>query len=205
MRPSVVTIGFGLALVTMGTTARAADSFAPSAEDGSAHRTHVWYGWQTLLADAASVTLAFAPLVISPPNVNAANTTLPIGALGYLAIPPAIHFAHGEGVRGVLSLGLRGALPALGYFAGGGINSCDRNSGKCGPNLAGPLLLLVGAGVAAIIDDAALAWTSGSDAPSPAPAPSPPRAAGVTWAPLAGVGVDARGGAAPTVGMFGAF
>jgi hypothetical protein len=48
-----------------------------------------------------------------------------VGVLTYLAGGPLIHFAHGEGARGVASAALRIGLPYLGSMLGGNGHSAD--------------------------------------------------------------------------------
>lgn len=114
--------------------------------------TH-WYGWQNMIVDGASIgvfvfglTRESAPIAWS-------------GVMGMGLGSAAVHFTHDNVGRGFASVGLRVALPALGYFIGNAA-SCggghEDYEGGCEwmPQVIG---LGVGALVAMAIDDGALA------------------------------------------------
>jgi hypothetical protein len=117
-----------------------------------------WYGWQVMIADAASIAMMGSGL---------AARNAPIGYLGlggYLVAAPIVHGAHGRVGVGFASFGLRAGLPMvgamLGYAAAG---SCSREEQEkllgCffhgwGEAVAGGL---VGAAGAVVIDAALLA------------------------------------------------
>ncbi|MGE0324425.1 MAG: hypothetical protein AB7S68_19060 [Polyangiaceae bacterium] len=102
---------------------------------------HRWYGWQTLLVDAASVGLA----------VVTQNAYVFLG--GYWIFPPVLHLGHGQPSRAIGSLGLRVALP----FIGMGLGSGQDGNGEDGD--AGLVYgALTGLVVASILDAAWLSW-----------------------------------------------
>lgn len=79
-----------------------------------------WYGWQTLIADGAS-------LIVVPLGAAAAGSPeVAAGAFigGYLLAAPIIHFAHGRPGIGAASLGLRLGMPLLGLAAGALADDC---------------------------------------------------------------------------------
>ena len=127
------------------------------------HKT--WYGWQLMIADAASFALLF-------PTSGATVTT-------YLVGPPLIHAAHGQGWKAGTSIGLRLGVPLLAMLVATHASSCSNDSEGCwlGPAALG---FLVGAIVAAAIDDVAFAWEvsddpgSRTDPAEPRPASKPP-------------------------------
>jgi hypothetical protein len=81
-----------------------------------------WYGWQTLLADAASITLVAVGGAREDAGVAG------IGTLGYFLGAPTVHWAHGHAGKGFASFGLRAApivlvVSGIGLFADGGLDS----------------------------------------------------------------------------------
>jgi hypothetical protein len=97
-----------------------------------AQYTEYWYGWQTLIADGATLALWIGG--------SAANTQAltDVGWASYLLAPPIIHWAHGKVGIGFASLGIRIAAPlvlgltglAVGCAAGG--SSGNSNNGLYG-------------------------------------------------------------------------
>lgn len=78
-------------------------------------RTRRWYGWQPLIADAASLTLVL--FSGQEPIVGG------LGLAGYGIGAPMSHFFHGNVGKGLLSMGLRVGLPALTIL--GTVAICD--------------------------------------------------------------------------------
>lgn len=118
----------------------------PPAEENRARPT--WYGWQTLLADGASIAVTPAvPLV---------------GLGGYVLGGPIVHLAHGRVGAALGSLGLRVGAPIAGGTAAYLIQ------GKCRGDFCGVAPLL-GAGVGLIsaiaLDSALLARAPGEETP----------------------------------------
>lgn len=72
----------------------------------------VWYGWQTLAADAVSGTF----LVAGVASKTSALTT--IGIVGYGLGAPTVHWVHGNIGPGFGSLGMRILLPPIGFVIG---------------------------------------------------------------------------------------
>jgi hypothetical protein len=154
----------------------------PNDEKRRKSREPEWYGWQTLLSDAASLAI-----VISQRN----ETGLIVGVVGYAAVPPIIHFAHRNYGEGVASLGMRLLAPPAGAILGligGGIACRGRDYYNC---LALSTLSGIGVGVAgAIALDATL--LSGQR-------PRRTSAAALRWRPVVMAGKnEARVGVAGT-------
>jgi hypothetical protein len=119
----------------------------------------VWYGWQPLLSDVATV-LTTAGLAGLP---NQATLTLGTGFVGYGLAPPIIHLAHGRPVIALLDLAIRVSAPAVGFWAGGSVTAnCGQNnpeSGNGGCQVVGQLLGAgLGALAAVVVDAAVLSW-----------------------------------------------
>jgi len=117
-----------------------------------------WYGWQTLIADAA-VFGTFALAVRSGSSSNGARAVGAVAELAYVFGGPIVHKAHGREWTGAADLGLRVALPLVLAFA-----SQSSPTPYCGSGCGAAFGLLLGAGLASALDAAALAWE---------PAPSP--------------------------------
>lgn len=111
-----------------------------------------WYGYQIMLADAASLGLGLA---VNRPEVLIA---------GYLLGPAILHATHRQGLQTVMSPVMRALLPALGIAIGTQFKTCNANGDEC--ELGG---FFVGGGIGlatAIILDWSLAWKKTA---SPAP------------------------------------
>jgi hypothetical protein len=113
----------------------------------------VWYGWQTLAADGASLalfTLAFADAK-SP-----ASSSLAVGGLvAYIIGGPIVHAHHGHGGKTVGSLAFRLGLPLGGALLGAAIGQPCR--GELGCVGQGALGAAIGIAGAVAIDAALLA------------------------------------------------
>jgi len=102
----------------------------------------VWYGWQTLFWDAASLPAT----VVYPP----------LGIGTYALGGPVVHWAHGHTVKGLGSLGLRVGPPLLiGYLCTIG---CDTSPDSMDCNLKFAFGGLVGVVTAITIDAAVLSY-----------------------------------------------
>lgn len=150
-------------------------SSSPSAAPAPAGRS--WYGWQTLVADGASVTAFAGALALYRPSdgamQDASAALLVLAGAGYLVGAPAVHLAHDAPVKAAGSFGLRLALPTAGLFAGLALG--PRCSGlRCMNGLeSGALGALLGVVGAVVVDAALLAF---------APAPEATQSAGkVIW------------------------
>jgi hypothetical protein len=163
-----------------------------------------WYGWQTLLVDAASLTVGAGGHALGVDGEFLSTATATAGVAGYVLAAPTIHWLHGQRERAGWSLGLRLVLPmaAVGVAAIVGASAhsssehCPAKSEAeyeryCEPrfdHLATVAVTSVLAG--SLIDASVIAWE-----------PPPPRNAGLALAPvLAWDG--ARGGRLGLVGEF---
>ena len=110
----------------------------------------VWYGWQILLLDTTTASLA----------VGTDGVAYPVFALG----GPIVHLAHRHYGRAGISLGLRLALPAIGAAVGVDLagHQCDANPDCWGFEVisGGAVGGLIGMVAASILDMAALSWDS---------------------------------------------
>jgi hypothetical protein len=113
---------FAILLWTFAPSARAQTSTPPSEAGNEAHTR--WYGWQTMVADAATVAAEIAvdhTLIVLPGEQKHGPTTQNGGyvfAAGYLAASPVIHLLHGHPKKSLASLGLRLGAPLLLSVAG---------------------------------------------------------------------------------------
>lgn len=147
-----------------------------------------YYGWQVMLADAASLALLF----------NDEGTWLGVG--GYALGGPIVHAAHGNVGSTLASAGLRAGLPVLGFFAGVILVEQDSHCGEeeydCDDGFAalGAGLALGALGVvsAVAIDWLALGW---DDRPA-----SP--ASGRSLVVVPQVGVSENGASLGVLGRF---
>ena len=109
-----------------------------------------WYGWQTLLTDAAALGL----LVGAASSQSTATPGLALYALG----GPGVHAGHGHAGKALGSLALRVSLPVTVGYVGYAIDSanCGESEWFCG--LEGAAAgILVGTVAAITIDSAVLA------------------------------------------------
>jgi hypothetical protein len=145
------------ALAATAQPALARDDGAPTAREEASQDEgpgHTWYGWQLLLADVGSLLLLYNPA----PWISAGT---------YLLVPAAIHAANGQGKRAWLSFGLRLGTPLVATGLGllalyGGACENDSEPATCGGAMIVGTFVL-GMVVAAIIDDAAVAWKASED------------------------------------------
>lgn len=160
-----------------------------------------WYGWQTLIADGAALTLAGATLAAS--RTDLVSTGLGLTSLGAYALgAPIVHFAHGNAGRGFASLGIRTAAPIVSGVATGLLGVVLECAAGCGGEWGGAAGMLIGgaAGVAVgvvgsvVVDAAVLAR---EDVPV-----EKPREQSLRVVPNAGY--DPKRGAA-TFGLSGSF
>jgi hypothetical protein len=116
-----------------------------------------WYGWQMMLADALSLTLA----------VNLSSPWIGLG--GYLLLPAGIQLAHGQAWRAGVGVLIRLAVPAaflgLGAWAAGGCKTEDEPAICSGALVGG--MFAIGVLVAALGDDAGLGWKITYPEPKP--------------------------------------
>jgi hypothetical protein len=124
----------------------------------AAERRH-WYGWQTLVADGASLAALLAGASLNnrrSGNDDLGDTLAWTGLLGYEFAPGIVHFVHRNPGRGFASFGLRLGMPLAAAFLGASLASgCNTN--LCESNGAGVGVLL-GMGGAIAIDAAVFAY-----------------------------------------------
>ncbi|MGE5186901.1 MAG: hypothetical protein ACM31C_32845 [Acidobacteriota bacterium] len=156
-------VAFVLAAVTGGTAVAEPVLSPPSLTEPAPApvKQTEWYGWQILAADGATFALA-------------AGTEHGEIAFGWIGTGAAIHAAHHNYTRSLLSVGLRVGLPILGASVGAA------NSQGCTGDLCGLGDVLVGGMVgmgAAEIADLVLATDEREVAPVPTR----------SWTPVASV------------------
>ena len=136
-------------LAATAATAAQAQASAPSppddAEEAPAPPETRWYGWQVLLADAASGALIYF-------GAKGDNTPLAVaGVATFFLAAPAIHLAHGSGGDAGKSFLFRTVPLAVGF----GIAAIMASGEDCGEGCAALLPAfagLVGSGLGAIAD-----------------------------------------------------
>ncbi len=123
--------------------------------------THEWYGRETLLFDAGAGLLF---LGARPASGVLESTLNGIGSLAFLSGPFGVHLAHQRTGAAFASLGLRVALPLIGFAIGLRNADCEADDSERGA-LSGDCRLdetpafrgaLIGAAVASAIDSGAL-------------------------------------------------
>jgi len=125
-----------------------------------------WYGYQTLLVDAALIGLfASAPAWA---RFDGAGAILILDAATFAFASPVIHTVHGNGEASAISVGLHAGLPFSGMWIGFVVGmslpcSCGLDAWFCfcGLSNAGEGAFagsLVGGALATVIDAAFLAW-----------------------------------------------
>jgi hypothetical protein len=137
-------------------------AFAQTVQDGvpderaETEQPSRWYGWQTLLSDAASIGVALLGAHAEQ------DTILVAGFTGLLVGPPMIHWGHGQVGEGFGSLALR--APYVGFALAAGYGGClagapeDPDPPECGYLRLGFFLGALAMPVAIIVDAAVLAY-----------------------------------------------
>jgi hypothetical protein len=141
-----------------------------------------WYGWQTLISDGAALAL----LVGAGGSKNNSGALLAASGLTYTFGGPIVHWAHGNGGRGAVSLGLRVGAPIglglLGFAVGSALDS--GRSENYGGIVFGALGFVIGIPTAIAIDAAVIAREPVEDEPEvQAKVQPPPQRAAFTVAP----------------------
>ncbi|MBX3208538.1 MAG: hypothetical protein KF764_26130 [Labilithrix sp.] len=124
----------------------------------------VWYGYQTLIADAASFSLLVGGIAARSGGVTTA------GYLGFLLATPIVHMAHGNIGPGFGSIGLRLLVPLIGLGVGAiagviigssqGSGAFDRFGNGANGAVTGAVIGgLIAAGGCVAIDAGGLAYT----------------------------------------------
>jgi hypothetical protein len=145
-------LGSLLVVATTGvaSTARAEDRLLdPTPQKLEERETEAhWYGWQVMLADAATI------------GVTIASQNPYVFAGSYLIGAPVVHAVHERGGASVASLGLRVALPVVGGMLGSAAARCGHPNGDADFCGFGEVIVGFGAGLllASAIDAAALSW-----------------------------------------------
>lgn len=123
----------------------------------STKKYYQWYGWQTLISDAASLSLFIAAAKTDDLDTRGGLVTASVGtfALG----PPIIHLMHGQPLRSLGSFALRVGPPiaAVALFADG----MDGNHSDGVAHLeivSGILIATLFVPTAIVLDSAALAY-----------------------------------------------
>jgi hypothetical protein len=134
---------------------------APVMQTESAGATE-WYGWQTLLADGAALSLVVGGASLqSNKTAQTGGGLLAVGgALTYVLGGPIIHVVNERALTGLASLGLRVGVPVGGTLLGaiGGSAVCRDSSGNWICALVGGVIgFSVGILGAVIVDASVLA------------------------------------------------
>lgn len=132
------------------------DDREDEAEEARAAQAPEWYGWQTLIADAPSLTAFAAGLSMMDSSSLDGSRLMWAGIAGYELAPAIIHFVHHNPGRGFASFGMRFGLPLAGAFIGASLASgCNTDLCEAGGAGIGAVL---GMGGAVAIDAAVLAY-----------------------------------------------
>lgn len=138
-----------------------AKSSSPSSSSG-------WYGWQTLIADAASAAVLTGGLVSWTVESTVA------GYAGLLLATPIVHGIHGNVGRGLASFGLRLLLPSLAGAIGAGLNVAAKGEETTKKGVVTSAGVGIGIAMASciVIDLAFLAWDSKDQRTGSTPPPT---------------------------------
>jgi hypothetical protein len=116
-----------------------------------------WYGWETLLIDAASISM----LVVAAESDEGPVAVIGLGI--YALGGPAIHFGHGEALNGIGSLGLRLGLPAIGGLIGAQVAQVSEGCRGYECFEGAGYGILLGMGAAVVLDAALLGYRRSDD------------------------------------------
>jgi hypothetical protein len=122
--------------------------------------TTEWYGWQTLVADGASLALFVGGVSSASGRSSSTTGLLLLGSLATYSLGgPIVHLAHSRPGAALGSFGLRWGMPSLAALFGVGLGyaSCGRNSDGVCVGLYGLLGLTLGTIGAIAVDSAVLA------------------------------------------------
>ncbi len=158
VRPLVLAVS----ILTLASTAYAQPSLvqplvqpaAPAAADPELVVTS--YSNQILIASGIGVASFLAAAAAEGPDgedTPAFEKLWTVGMVSSFLVPPVIHFAHGEGARGLGSFGMRVAIASVGGLVAMGIDNCNPDSDGwfCDLEAFAPGAL-VGISVASLID-----------------------------------------------------
>jgi hypothetical protein len=188
-------------LVCLSASANADEGVTPPARTS-------WYGYQTLIADGASLALVTVGGTFAPsPGARSAFGFAGVGS--YLLAPFVIHAAHGQAGRGAGSFALRALAPVGGALVGLAVSAMylsvtdDPDNGLATAIRAGTIAglgMYIGAGVGAVaavtVDSAVLAREAERKEPIQAVRSKP-----MTVRPV--IGMTGNGGA--SAGIAGTF
>jgi hypothetical protein len=172
---------------------------APAPYSTGTHTEKTWYGWQNLVADAASITMGAAGFGAKSGGLEAA------GYIGYTFGSPTVHWVHGNIGPGFGSMALRLFLPWLGLGVGvisGLIAGASKSSNSLDDTgsaiyTGGVVGFWVGVAIPVAIDAAALGWEK-EDVPN-----TPVRPTGkLTVKPILSIQPERSGGFAGLGGTF---
>jgi hypothetical protein len=123
---------FRLAVVLAALVAGARAARAADADDGPSRQPETsWYGWQVMATDGAAIGAAVLGYMVGegqrPSASGTANVLYASSFALYALGGPMVHWAHGNGRKGLTSLGLRAGVPLGGALLGFAIGSavCD--------------------------------------------------------------------------------
>jgi hypothetical protein len=122
--------------------------------------TTEWYGWQTLVADGASLALFVGGVSSTSSRSSSTAGLLLLGSLATYSLGgPIVHLAHSRPGAALGSFGLRWGMPSVAALFGVGLGyaSCGRSSEGLCVGLYGLLGLTLGTIGAIAIDSAVLA------------------------------------------------
>lgn len=157
---------------------------APAPYKPSTHTEKTWYGWQNLVADAASITI----LAIGVGQGSNGSGLRVAGGLGYVFASPTVHWIHGNIGPGFGSLGMRVLLPPVGLVIGivvgaiAGANQDNNSIERTGSSIATGAIagFFIGVAIPVALDAAVLGWEK-NEVPNTA---LRPRAPSLTMRPI---------------------
>ena len=198
-RASFASAADGASAATPAPATSSTTATAPLPAPSATASKRTWYGWQILIADGVDVPIlgAFIAQQIGPHPGNDTTVHAVFGTIGltlFLVPAPVIHAVHGQPGRAVGSGVLRLVFPSVGAVIG----LFSDNDLQVGGVLEGAAL---GMGLAAILDDALLAWKEPEEPPTQAASGGP----WVHWLPTLGLARDSGQRDVPTIGAVGAF
>jgi hypothetical protein len=137
-----------------------------SSSFGNTASVERWYGWQTLLTDAGSLSLIGIGVAVTDAPVDRGKAIAiglsAVGAIGYALGGPIVHFENGQKSNAVASLALRAGLPVGGALAGYvfGLGGCSDNVnlGVPCPVAASMIGGATGLGAAVLVDALGLGY-----------------------------------------------
>ncbi len=124
------------------------------------------YGYQTLIADGASLGMVLAG------GGSESDGMIALGGIGYLVAAPIVHVVHGRVGIALADAGLRVALPIGFAYAGAALERCSPGEELCG--VGGAVMgAFLGVGAAVTLDATLLAREQVRAEPAPALAIAP--------------------------------